>query len=122
MPENILHCVGCGNGVCPLPEPGQMLAISCRCGAYSPILVRPDLLDAAEPVATMKPASVIRVQVMHEAGLRVSGHWENHLGPEPRTIVGRAWKTYLIECGLTSMADCHEDRCQCGIERMRQRQ
>lgn len=123
-----LFCAGCGNCVARLPRPGEMLAISCRCGAYSPILIVEELLTAAEPVSTTLPGSLHRIIQVWKTirstavGVKppsISGHWENHLGPEPQTIVGKAWKTYLVEIGLTSMADCVEERCQRGIQRMR---
>lgn len=111
--QPMLYCVGCGNPVARLPGPGDMLAISCQCGAYSPILVTQEVLASLEPVWTTFPASLRAILT----GAKQAGHWENYLGDDPITPCGRAWKTFLIEHGLTSMADCPEDQCKRGIER-----
>lgn len=118
-PGTPLHCVGCGKVVYRAPDHPALIAISCNCGAYSPILATAELLDAAEPVASTVPASVYGIIAGRRMGLKQAGHWENHLGPEPKTAAGRAWKVFLIECGLTSMADCGQERCQRAVERMK---
>ena len=123
-PGTPLLCAGCGNTVYRAPDRPALIAISCchaGCNAYSPILVTADTLDATEPVAASAPASVYGIVVAASQGLKIPGHWENHLGPEPKTAVGRAWKALLIECGLTSMADCEQERCRRALERLKTR-
>jgi len=114
MNTEMLHCAGCGVVVCERPKEGEVLAISCRCDAYSPILVTAGMLQALEPVWETIPTSLTAVS-------STSGHWENYLGPNPRTNVGKAWKTYLEERGLTSMADCQKESCKREVERQRKK-
>lgn len=125
----MLHCVGCGNPVARAPEPGDMLAISCRCGAYSPILVLEAGLELEDVAAPAVPGSLLQItedwlmfgssaDLLHRVWRRdiKQVHWERYLGPEPATWAGRAWLALLIAIGMTSMADC--EKCRREHERM----
>lgn len=119
-----LYCLGCGRPICTA-EPGKLLAISCACGAYSPILVAKGMADVASmPVSFLefarenlvgpKTPAVIK-EAMTAAGFKRASppHWEfwlgysDHMSPFKEQLLAM-----LKEAGSTSQADCPEPKCK----------
>lgn len=107
-----MHCLGCGGYVCNM-DPGQVMAISCRCGAAAPILVG----DNGSPVAP--PASFWGVlSALPKGGF----HWEYYLGYSNHTSLAKdTVMKLLLEAGATSQKDCKELACQRAVERKQRR-
>lgn len=118
-----LHCLGCGNFVVE-SEPGMTLAIACRCGADSPILVT----ETGSLFST--PGSLLHF-VAIEGGKAVArpeprplpvamGHVERYLGYSAHASEGKtALHRMLIKVGLTPMEQCDEQRCKGDYARKR---
>ncbi len=107
-------CVGCGRHVIDV-TPGQVLAISCICGAMAPILVNEDLRSADH---LSFPASLVLAQ---RAG-KPPAHLEYYLGFSDHTSELKALAlTLLQERGSISQAECDEEGCKAAFERSRQR-
>lgn len=106
-----MHCIGCGGFACNM-EPGQVMAIACRCGAMVPILVGDDGVTFAPP------ASLGAALTARKEGL----HFEYYLGYSDHTSPAKeAVMKLLLEAGATSQRDCKEPGCQRAIERQERR-
>lgn len=113
MPEMLYH-VGCGRPLFTRDE-AKMMALSCVCGAYSPI-VAPDL-EAVRPPVDILPASMIRIL---GGGLEREylPHWETYLGfSDFDCPAKRSWTALLTALGLTSQRDCDRRECGWAVER-----
>lgn len=104
-----LYCVGCG-AVAALAWPGDVLAISCKCGAYSPLLA--EALDDPFGKLWSMPASLMRI-ISGEVSAEARPHVENYLGYSGGTNPAkRFWENQLRAYGLTSAADCEREECR----------
>lgn len=101
-PEGVmLYCLGCGGPVCRA-RPGDILAISCRCGAYAPILFSDDHHVAP-------PASLIAAALTGKTNTHIEYYfgYSNHESPLKRGLAEE-----LKRLGATSQAECPEPKCQ----------
>ncbi len=105
-----LHCVGCGNLVFSNYTRGMTLAISCTCGAYSPITFNPK---------TNEIISYSYGLAMAIANMSSESHFENYLGYNFSHIsdIKSYWMKFLKELGMTSQQDCEEEICLQQYER-----
>lgn len=107
-----LSCVGCGSFVVDA-EPGQAIAISCRCGAAAPIL-------ANEAVgAFFLPFSLLQdLGTVHKV---VTGHIEHYLGySEHQSSLKSGTIQLLRRHGAISQEECNEERCQEATQRIKE--
>lgn len=103
-----LYHVGCGRHLFDLGQADGM-ALACRCGANSPIVV-PDL-ESVEPDTPALPGSLLRVRIRPNA--RDLPHIEYYLGfSEFKCPAKSAWEVYLRLLGLKSFAECTEKKCR----------
>lgn len=102
MNEVNLYCLGCGGPVCRA-RPGDVLAISCRCGAYAPVLLTADNQVAWTP-ASLQVALVRRGSTCH---LEYWLGYSDNDSPGKRELV-----TVLRAMGIISQAECPESKCQ----------
>lgn len=113
----MLYHVGCGRALFD-SEHARGMALSCACGAYSPI-VAPDLNNPA-PGADILPSSL--VSLMMRAGereLMASVHVETYLGySDFRCPAKAAWEIKLKALGMTAAGACSEQRCRDRAERL----
>jgi hypothetical protein len=113
-PKISTFCVGCGRHVIDM-TPGQVLAISCICGAMAPILVNDDL-RAADHLSF--PASLVLAQ---RAG-KPPAHLEYYLGFSDHESEMKALALAMLqERGSISQSECDEEGCKAAFERSRQR-
>lgn len=99
----MLHCAGCGGPVCRA-SPGDILAISCRCGAQAPVLY-----DPLRQCAPFFPSSMVRAIAEHTR----LPHMEFYLGSSDHESTDRTVLTgWLRAAGATSQADCPEPKCR----------
>ncbi len=101
MSDN-LYCVGCGNSIAK-EVPGHTLAISCRCGADSPILAREDGSGYGLPYSLVNPR-------------RAEGqkaHLERYLGfSDHESALKAEWREALVNRNYTPMVECPEAQCR----------
>ncbi len=99
-----LHCVGCGNIVFSNYERGTTLAISCACGAYSPILFDP------ETNKTVSYSYSLMRDIRNKSSV---SHFENYLGYHffHTSDLKSYWLRFVKEIGMTSQQDCDEEKC-----------
>jgi hypothetical protein len=113
-PKISASCVGCGRHVIDV-TPGQVLAISCTCGAMAPILVNDDLRAASH---LSFPASLVLAQ---RAG-KPPAHLEYYLGFSDHESELKALALALLqERGSISQAECEEEGCKAAWERSKRR-
>lgn len=95
-----LVCVGCGERICRY-EPGATLAMSCQCGAGSPILLLEGTL-----VPSSFPASIL-LQVAK--GEKIKSHIEYYLGySQYSSFEKEASEKMLRSFGAISENECEE--------------
>lgn len=111
-----VYCVGCGVRVCGLPRPGDVLCITCRCGATFLEGVQGGVSGAMPPASLVMLAYEVR-----ELGQAVAGdlpHIERYLG---RSRVDRQ-RRVMIEAALRQLGMTSEDECaQCREKATRRR-
>lgn len=97
----ILGCIGCGEGVME-HRPGAIVAISCRCGAYAPILSGGRELSL--------PASLIEALGVGKSELHLEYYlgYSDHTSSDKETISA----ALSVLLGITSQADCPESQCK----------
>ena len=97
-----LYCLGCGIFVIE-SAPGHLLAISCRCGADSPILCKEN------GTIYSLPSSLYGIS-------KVKGpkaHIEHYLGfSDHKSAAKDLYRDALTTRGLAPFADCDEAKCQ----------
>lgn len=104
-----LHCLGCGNFVIEA-EPGMTLAIACRCGAESPILV-----TETESLVSI-PGSLTKIAEIQGQ----KAHIERYLGYSDHTSDAKnTLRQVLLAVGLTPMEECGSGRCKDDYARKR---
>lgn len=104
-----LHCLGCGNFVVE-SEPDMTLAISCRCGALSPILV-----TETESLVSIPGSLAMIAEVQGQ-----KAHVERYLGYSDHTSDAKATlRRILLATGLTPMEECGAGRCKDDYARKR---
>ncbi len=103
-----LHCLGCGELLVPNYK-GGMLAISCSCGAESPILV--------DENGKFQSCSLSLARALTE-GSSIA-HYEIYLGYRfTHTDIEKSqWTLRLRDLGMTSQQDCDEEQCLREYER-----
>ena len=111
--NDILFCVGCGSAVCR-SYPGQLLAISCRCGAYAPILRGPWGFSAPASLVLRRPTKGVMPEKLP--------HLEYYLGYSDHESKEKAQAIRELRgVGAISQAECPEQECQEAYQRGRQR-
>ena len=111
--DDALYCVGCGEFIARA-VPGQTLAISCRCGASAPILITSSGFIYSMPGSMQRVVS----KFLDGEDPENRGHYEYYLGFSDHTGEDKeVLKKILVAMGMTSMADCSEERCQEGPTR-----
>lgn len=99
--DDFLVCVGCGSRVCRRPQK-EGLAISCRCGAYSPIF---EVEGTGELYGL--PASLM----MAVTSGKTPAHLEYYLGRSSHTSpIKTAVEHELRKLGAISEDECEECR------------
>ena len=109
---NALYCAGCGEAVAHRYEPGAMLAISCRCGAYSPVLYSgsEDLFSIPSSLTLLLAMSPAQLTLRRKGQLP---HLESYLGYSAHTDERKeAWRCTLENIGLTSQERCQDAHCK----------
>ena len=99
---DMLYCVGCGKAVAEY-VPEQTLAISCRCGADSPILARED------GGMYGLPFSLVHAELEGQT----KGHLERYLGfSDHESDLKTEWRQSLIKRDYTPMEECPDEQCR----------
>ncbi len=111
--KETLYCVGCGRAVCEAEE-GQVLAISCICGAGAPILQGTRLSSFWRPASL---GSIIR-QPARLPHLEYYLGYSDHVSEMKSEMVAQ-----LREAGSTSQEECTKEGegCQEAYKRGRER-
>lgn len=114
-----LFCVGCGHQVCHAPPPGGTLAISCACGAGSPIMH----MESGEIWGL--PASLVGFLGGLPPG-QEPPHLEFYLGYSGhQSDLREKLEGELKATGCTSQQECQQPRCKVaywnGVKRLRDR-
>lgn len=106
--SKMLYCVGCGRTVCA-SKPGQVLAISCVCGANAPILHTKDGHWAP-------PASFVL------ATGAMLPHLEYYLGFSDYQSPLKTKATRMLRAmGAISYTECTDAHCREAFERSKQK-
>ena len=106
-----MYCIGCSDYVCDMAL-GQVMAISCRCGAAAPILI------SGDGKAFAPPASYYTSLITPRDGL----HFEYYLGYSEHTSPAKDLAMGVLRyAGATSQRDCKEPECQRAVERQLRR-
>ncbi len=104
--EEMLYCVGCGVAVIS-SRPGQVLAMSCRCGANAPIL------HSEAHTSWAPPASFVLA-----TGVKPPPHLEYYLGfSDHESPLKTEVTRQLRAMGSVSFTECPEERCPRAFER-----
>lgn len=104
-----LYCAGCGQVVCQT-APGELLAVSCRCGALAPVLYHG---GGVHP-----PFSLISALLNSQAPPHVEYYlgYSDHMDPLRCRV-----ETLLRAIGATSQANCKDQRCREAYRQGRER-
>lgn len=105
-----MSCLGCNQVVCEM-DPGEIMAIACRCGANAPVLVGPDETTMAPPASLIFLAQKEPLHVEYYLG------YSEHQSPAKDQLID-----ILVSHGATWQKDCPEAVCQRAIERHRDRE
>jgi len=115
--DKMLHCIGCGNAVAK-DVPGQTLAISCSCGAGSPLLEADGQTLASIPASLMKLSYEYVEGIKSEQDLaKEAPHLEYYLGYSDHDSPAKTNAVaFLKVLGCTAQQDCPELRCRADYE------
>ena len=105
--DEMLYCVGCGCAVAA-SKPGQVLAISCVCGANAPILHTKEG-KWAPPCSLVLSTGIVLPHLEYYLG------FSNHESPIKTEVI-----RMLRAMGSISYTECPEVHCREAFERSKQ--
>lgn len=101
-----MYCIGCGRPLARMKK-GQTLAISCSCGALSPILVSQKNNNVFDQIFAF-PASI-----QESLGNGTISHLEYYLGFSDHESKAKTWIRQLLRSmGSISYTECFDADCR----------